>query len=62
MEQSNLNEYRCDCGKLLFKGNLKSCTVEIKCRRCGEIKTIDFDNGVRIENRLCNLDTDIKNG
>ena len=56
MEQFNLSEYRCDCGKLLFKGDLKDCRVEIKCRRCGEIKTIDFSDGKRIENRLCNLD------
>jgi|WetSurMetagenome_2_1015567.scaffolds.fasta_scaffold829419_1 hypothetical protein len=36
----NLNEYRCKCGRLLFKGALLACRLEIKCKRCGEIKTI----------------------
>lgn len=39
MEPSILNDYRCDCGKLLFKGSLLSCKLEIKCKRCGIVKT-----------------------
>lgn len=58
MEQLNLNEYRCSCNKLLFKAILKDCKIEIKCRRCGGLKTIDFRNGERVEGRLCNFDTD----
>lgn len=33
-----VQEYRCVCGKLLFKGMLVSCNLEIKCKRCGAIK------------------------
>jgi hypothetical protein len=51
MESVDLNEHRCSCGRLLFKGALKDCTIEIKCRRCGKIKTIGFCNGVEVENK-----------
>ncbi len=34
------NEYRCKCGKLLFKGILFDGSLEIKCRRCGELSRI----------------------
>jgi PAS domain S-box-containing protein len=37
MEKINLEEYRCPCGKLLFKGIVLKSFVEIKCKRCGEI-------------------------
>ncbi len=33
-----LNDQRCTCGKLLFKGNF-SGQIEIKCLRCGQIKS-----------------------
>lgn len=39
MSSLNLAEYRCTCGKLLFKGLLYQCVIEVKCRRCGEITT-----------------------
>ncbi len=39
MEFPPLNEYRCDCGKLLFKGSLLVSVVEVKCRRCGKVLT-----------------------
>ena len=58
MEGNTLNEYRCNnCGKLLFKGELKDCTIEIKCKRCGEIKvfscnSINNINSVKIEDNL----------
>ena len=42
MDNNFLNEYRCNCGKLLFKGDLKKCRVEIKCKRCSQIKVFDF--------------------
>jgi len=58
MVQSNLKEYRCSCNKLLFKGSLRDCKIEIKCRRCGGIKTIDFYNGERVESRLCSFNVD----
>lgn len=34
-------DYRCDCGKLLFKGLLKEGKIEIKCQRCVEIKVFE---------------------
>lgn len=37
METVSLREYRCKCGKLLFKGVLMLGVVEVKCRRCGAI-------------------------
>jgi len=37
MKRIYLKEYRCACGKLLFKGSLFRGTVEIKCRHCREI-------------------------
>lgn len=59
-----LQEYRCKCGKLLFKGSSKNCKanckIEIKCRRCGEIKLIDFSNEVKTENKTDNFDVDKK--
>jgi|GEM_PF-2074851 len=62
MEQK-LGEYRClACGKLLFKGLLLLSTVEVKCRRCRELRlyapesldTVSFvltadENGTLIE-------------
>ncbi len=35
------------CGKLLFKGLLIACTVEIKCKRCEKISSfgLDFSGG-----------------
>ena len=37
MEKIPLREYRCKCGKLLFKGLLFLGVVEIKCKRCGAL-------------------------
>lgn len=37
-----LQEYRCDCGKLLFKGLLVKGIVEIKCKRCQDIKRVSL--------------------
>lgn len=57
-----LQEYRCKCGKLLFKGSPKNrkvdCKVEIKCRRCGEIKLIDFSDEIKTENKTDNFNVD----
>jgi len=39
MSSTLLVEYRCACGKLLFKGLLYQSIVEVKCRRCGEVTT-----------------------
>jgi CheY-like chemotaxis protein len=38
---AGLPEYRCTCGKLLFKGILQFSTIEIKCKRCGALRRID---------------------
>lgn len=32
--EEQLTEYRCSCGKLLFKGKLVDCIIEVKCRKC----------------------------
>ncbi len=45
MEPNILNEYRCGCGKLLFKGSLFTCALEIKCKRCGAIKALTYRDG-----------------
>lgn len=48
MEPNLLIEYRCACGKLLFKGIILVSVVEIKCKRCGQTKTFrDNMQGVR---------------
>lgn len=67
MEPSILNDYRCDCGKLLFKGLLLSCKLEIKCKRCGTIKTVivyaDNKNGRSIDlDKLSGCDYSAKIG
>ena len=41
MERLFLQDYRCKCGKLLFKGFLVNGNVEVKCRRCGIIMNIN---------------------
>ena len=47
METLPLLEYRCSCGKLLFKGALLLCVVEVKCRRCGAVHlTEQLESGV----------------
>jgi len=40
MKEDFPDEYRCSCGKLLFKGQDLSGIIEIKCKRCGHIKSI----------------------
>ncbi len=37
MDTSSLKEYRCTCGKLLFKGHIVLSVIEIKCKRCGTV-------------------------
>jgi len=38
---NSLKEYRCEhCNKLFFKGDLKYCTIEIKCKNCKNINEI----------------------
>lgn len=36
---TNLSEYRCHCGKLLFKAPAVVTFIEIKCLRCKQIQT-----------------------
>jgi hypothetical protein len=43
---SELKEYRCECGKLLFKGCLLISLVEVKCKSCGRLMLF---RGVREE-------------
>ncbi|KKU85772.1 MAG: hypothetical protein UY16_C0069G0006 [Candidatus Gottesmanbacteria bacterium GW2011_GWA2_47_9] len=45
MEKQLLTEYRCACGKLLFKGLILVSVVEIKCKRCGVVKVFDTIHG-----------------
>jgi len=41
MNQNLYSEYRCKkCNKLFFKGVLVDSEIEVKCKRCGEIRTI----------------------
>jgi phage FluMu protein Com len=40
MPATVLAEYRCTCGKLLFKGALLHARVEIKCKRCRVIVAV----------------------
>lgn len=40
----SLKEYRCTCGKLLFRGALFCSTVEIKCKRCGSVMMYQMDS------------------
>jgi phage FluMu protein Com len=40
MQTQSLQEFRCLCGKLLFKGVLVASIVEIKCLRCRSINTM----------------------
>ncbi len=42
MEQ--LKEYRCMCGKLLFKGQFENGVVEIKCRHCRKVSAFLHTN------------------
>lgn len=38
MENSKvLKEYRCTCGKLLFKGSFYAGIVEVKCKHCHQL-------------------------
>lgn len=45
------HEYRCSCGKLLFKGMAFTSMIEIKCRSCGKINQISGMLGEPIEDR-----------
>lgn len=46
MSPTILKEYRCSCGRLLFKAFLFFAIVEVKCRRCSEIQTSrHFESG-----------------
>ena len=38
---NTFKEYRCACGKLLFKGSLISAVVEIKCKRCEKVSLFE---------------------
>lgn len=55
-----MHEYRCDCGKLLFKGVVITSHIEIKCSRCGKIKAVSgITEGLSAE-RFCTLFLDDK--
>lgn len=41
----NLQEFRCDCGKLLFKGELTTCKIEVKCRKCHKLMLVSGEKG-----------------
>lgn len=38
---NSFKEYRCKyCNKLFFKGDLKYCTIEIKCKKCRKFSEV----------------------
>lgn len=43
-----LDEYRCDCGKLLGKGSQDQSVVEIKCKRCRQLCRFSNNNNFAI--------------
>ncbi|MDP3899609.1 MAG: hypothetical protein Q8Q23_00850 [bacterium] len=48
MENFLNQEYRCLCGKLLFKGLLIDSEIEIKCKGCREIRKIKGVSGDKL--------------
>lgn len=45
MGENTLAEYRCRCGRLLFKGMLYLSIIELKCKKCGTITLFyEFDH------------------
>lgn len=52
MGKSWHREYRCDCGKLLFKGLLVDSEVEVKCRGCKQITTVVGEEGNKL---ICHI-------
>lgn len=54
MELIILNEYHCQCGKLLGKGVLLTSMLELKCRFCHRVNRfngIDWPNGEGLNNQ-----------
>ena len=51
MDSPLLHHYRCQCGKLLFKANGLKGKIEIKCKRCGTITTVDKSDFKEIHRR-----------
>lgn len=41
--KTSFSEYRCRCGKLLFKGIIILSTIEVKCKRCGNTETFSHE-------------------
>lgn len=41
--KTSFSEYRCRCGKLLFKGTIILSTIEVKCKRCGNTETFGHE-------------------
>jgi phage FluMu protein Com len=56
MDNSFFKEYRCDCGKLLFKGSLAVAVVEIKCKRCGKVNLFKENYSQKIPVSLVLID------
>lgn len=48
MQPTNLKEYRCACGKLLFKAAIHDGTVEVKCKSCHNVSSFanKIDSGL----------------
>ena len=47
---SSTNEWRCDCGKLLFKGAFLAGLIEVKCGRCKRMVYMQQFNTYTAEN------------
>lgn len=52
---ASLREYRCTCGKLLFRGLIGNSIVEVKCRRCNKVSS--FGVSFPLKSRLRVNDT-----
>lgn len=42
IKSEDFRNYRCNCGKLLFRGHLIKGIIEVKCKRCSVPKVFDF--------------------
>lgn len=59
MSSSFLNEYRCSCGRLLFKGLLFQCVIEVKCKRCASLASWAPFEPVRYASVESNADQEV---
>lgn len=51
MQSIPLAEYRCECGKLLFKGVVRTTQIQIKCKRCGALSSFGPSDARAVSDR-----------